>query len=343
MTATTHTSNGVAFRPLSGPEKVAALLLAMGKPAAGRLLKHFDAAELKQIMRCAADLRPVPALALESLVEEFAGEFSNGVDLLGTAQEAEQLLTGVLAPEQIAELMADILGNSNKSTWERISAVPDGAIAEYLGTEHPQTGALILSKVTSACAAKVIALLPRDLRNDVLRRMLTLKPATDASLRILEGKLHDDLLNKAARKAGAATTARMAEIINKMNPKQMDDVLQSLGEARPKETEALKSLLFSFDDIVRLPPKARMILFDKIPTERVVLALQGTDSEFRDFVLSSLASRARRLVENELSSGTTASQRDILAARRVICDLVLSMAERGEIEIAPADAEDDSF
>jgi flagellar motor switch protein FliG len=343
MTTAMQTGNGLDFRSLSGPEKVAALLLAMGKPAAGRLLKHFDAAELKQIMRCAADLGPVPAPALESLVEEFAGEFSNGVDLLGTAQEAEALLTGVLAPEQIADLMADILGNSNKSTWERISAASDAVIAEYLGTEHPQTGALILSKVASASAAKVIALLPRDLRNDILRRMLTLRPVTDAALRLLEGRLHEDLLNKAARKVGAATNARMAEIINKMSPKQMDDVLQSLAEGRPKETEALKSLLFSFEDIVKLPPKSRMILFDKIPTERVVLALQGTNADFRDFVLSSLASRARRLVENELNSGASASQRDIAAARRVICDLVLAMAERGEIELASAEADDDSF
>jgi flagellar motor switch protein FliG len=331
----------IDFKPLSGPDKVAALLLAMGKPLAGRLLKHFDATELKQITRSAAELGSVPVQTLEGLIDEFAGQFSAGADLFGTAEEVQRLLTGVLTPEQIEEIMSDILGNSNRSTWERISALSESLIAEYLTNEHPQTGALILSRVTPACAAKVIARLPRDLRNGLMRRMLGLKPVTEAAIRIIEGKLNDDLLLAAARNAGPGPNARMAEIINKMQPRQMEEVLQSLSEVRPKETELLKKLLFTFEDIVKLSTKARALLFDKVPTEKVVLALRGTPPDFRDFVLSSLASRAKRLVENELNGGATSPQREILAARRTISDLVLQLAERGEIEIQSSEEEEE--
>ena len=63
---------------LSGTEKVAVLLLALGKTRAAKLLKKFDAEELKVLTRSAADLRPVRMSDLEMLVEEFAQTFSNG-------------------------------------------------------------------------------------------------------------------------------------------------------------------------------------------------------------------------------------------------------------------------
>jgi flagellar motor switch protein FliG len=230
--------------------------------------------------------------------------------------------------------MSDVLGSSNRSVWERISAVSDTVLATYLAKEHPQTIALILAQLTSGSAAKVIGLLERDLRNAVTRRLLNLKPVQDAVLRILETKLNEELILHPPRKPGEATS-RMADIINKMMPDQMEDILQSLAEVRPKDAEVLRSKLFSFMDIVKLAPRARITLFERIPSERVVLALKGTEADFRDTILSALTARARRLVENELNNGGGSPQREIINARRLISDLVLEMAERGEIQLNP--------
>ena len=328
-------------KPLKGADKVAALLLTLDKPVAARLLARFDPVELRQITRAAADLNPVPAATLEALIEEFAGHFSTGVDLVGSAGQAQQLLAGVVTPEQVADIMSDVLGNSNHSLWERLSGVSESVFAEFLTKEHPQTAALVLSKVSPSCAAKVMGHLPRDLRNSLMRRMLSFKPVMEPPVRILEGALHEDLLVNVARNTNADSHSRMADIINKMERNQMEDVLQSLAESRPQEAEVLKGLLFTFDDIVNLSPKARTTLFDQVPTERVVLALKGTEAVFRELVLSSLASRAKRMVEAELTSGEPAPQRDVLKARRAIADLVLEMAEKGQIELNSSDEENE--
>jgi flagellar motor switch protein FliG len=336
MSVTSTVRIPTASRALKGPDKAAALLLAMGKPVAGRLLKHFDPQELRQITRSAADLGAVSTPVLEALIEEFSSHFSKGLDLLGNAGEAEQLLTGAFPPEQVADILSDVLGSSNSSMWEKLIGIPENVFAAYLVKEHPQTAAFILSKVKSSFAAKISAQLPRDFRNELMRRMLALEPVQEATLRGIEGVLQEDLLNSAARHSGANPHSRMADIINQLEPDAMEDVLQSLTLARPKEAEMLRKLLFSFDDMLKLSVKARATLFDKIPTERVVLALRGTEASFRDAVLSSLTSRARRLVESELDDGAVVSPRDIAKARRMIADLVLEMAQRNEIEIAPA-------
>ncbi len=329
-------------RTLKGSDKAAVLLLAMGKSAAGRLLKHFDPIELRKITLSAAELGAVPTPVLDSLVEEFCTNFSNGVDLLGNAGEAEQLLTGAFPPEQVADILSDVLGSSNSGMWEKLVGIPEDVFAAYLLKEHPQTAAFILSKVNPAFAARITAQIPRDFRNQLMRRMLALEPVQETALRSIEGVLQEDLLNAPARLGGANPHSRMAEIINKLEPEQMDDVVQSLTLARPKEAEMLKRLLFSFDDLLRLSAKARATVFDKIPTERVVVALKGTEAAFRDAVLSSLTTRARRLVESELDSGFDVPQREVAKARRAIADLVLEMARQNEIEIAPA-AEPDAL
>jgi flagellar motor switch protein FliG len=326
-----------ATRRLKGSDKVAALLLAMGKPVAGRLLKHFDPLELRQITKSASGLGAVPTPVLEALVEEFSAQFSNGLDLLGNAGEAEQLLTGAFPPEQVADILSDVLGSSNSGMWEKLAGIPENIFAAYLLKEHPQTAAFVLSKLSPGLAAKISGQLPRDFRNEAMRRMLSLEAVQDSTLRSIEGVLQEDLLNAAARHSGASPHSRMANIINQLDPEAMEDVLQSLALARPKEVEILKKLLFSFDDMLKLSVKARATLFDKIPTERVVLALRGTQAEFRDGVLSSLTSRARRLVESELDDGSVVSPRDVAKARRMIADLVLEMAQRNEIEIASSE------
>ena len=326
-------------RTLKGPDKVAALLLSLEKPVAARLLAKFDHGELRQITRAAADLGAVPVSTLEAIIEEFASYFSNGVDLVGSAGQAQQLLAGVVPPEQLADIMSDVLGNSNNTFWERLSEVSEGTLAAHLAKEHPQAAALILSKVAPSCAAKVMGHLPRELRNGLMRRMLSLKPVMDPPVRMLEAALNEDLLANVARNTNADSHSRIADIINKMERNHMEDVLQSLTEQRPKEAEVLKGLLFTFDDIVNLPPKARSVLFDQVPTERVVLALKGTEPEFRDLVLSSLAARAKRMVEAELTNGDPAPQRDVMKARRAIADLVLEMAEKGQIELNGSDEE----
>lgn len=343
MNATNTAKNTApATVPLQGVDRVAALLLTMGKPLATRLMGHFDGSEIKTITRAVAELRPIPAAQVEEIIEEFAAEFSTGAHLFGTANEVEKLLTGVLAPEQIAEIMQDVLGNSNRSIWDRISNVSENMLASYVAKEHPQTAALILSKVKPSCAAKVMSHLPQNLRNDLMRRMLTFKPIVDETMRIIERTIHEDFMMNFSRNMGADTHARMADIINKMEREHMEDVLQSLTAVRPKSAEILKGLLFTFDDVVNLTPKARTLIFDQIPTDRTVLALKGTDPGFREVILQSLASRARRMVEQELASGEPAAQRDVIEARRMITDLALDMAGRGEIELN-SDSEEDAY
>src|SRR5688572_13535863 len=291
-----------APRKLSGREKVAALLLAMGKPLASRLLKHFDEDEIKALAKAAAELGTVPRKMLDELVGEFASGISTGSDLRGSIGEAEQLLTGVVPSDQLAEIMSDVRGDHTRGVWPRLSQMPEQPVSQFLSKEHPQVAAFVLSKAAPALAASVLETLTSDTRNELMRRMLTMKHVMDVPLKLLETGLNDELLRKAARNSGQDIHARIADIINRMKREHMDEVFDVLNEFRPKEAEKVKALLFTFDDLVKLTPEAVMKVFEQVPAERTILALKGAEPKLTELILSSLGARSRRIIEQELQA-----------------------------------------
>lgn len=322
-----------AGRRLQGPERVAALLLAMGKPLAERLLPHFEPAELREISRCAEALGRVPARELEAVIEEFANQFAQGMNLLVSTREFEDLLTGVILPEQAPDAAAEAASAVDPAIWQKISRLSETVLAEYLLEEHPQAVAVVLSQLDPAKAAKVMTELPAELRDEAMRRMLASQPPTELGLRVIASALQDDLLESADRNAGPDPHERLARIINNMDRGQTENFLQSLGDARPESAEILKGMLFSFDDLAELTPEARGAVLDKVAGDRLVLALKGTGTEFREAVLSALPARSRRVAESELGRNEAAPQRDVAEARREIVNLALELAGRGEIQL----------
>ncbi len=321
-------------RVLNGPEKAAALLLMMGKPPASRLLKRLEQPDLRAVVRAAAGLGAVPATTLDRLVEEFAADFTAGVDLLGDAGQAKNMLSDALPPEQVADFLDSALGEGETiDVWQALARTSESAIIAMLTAERAATATYILSRFDPAFAAKIVGALPRDRRNAAICAMVAPIVLTPLAAQLIEDALNSVLKKPKDPNGGADGRSRIAGIINSLDPEEAEDVMRAIGEALPKDAAILKTMLFTFNDLPKLSERARALLFDRASIDIVVMALRGTDAAFRDSVLSSMPSRGRRLVEGELNSGANASPRDIAKARKAIADIVLGMASRGEIEL----------
>ncbi|MDB5544735.1 MAG: flagellar motor switch protein FliG, partial [Hyphomicrobiales bacterium] len=118
MTGILETADGI--RILSGPEKVAALLLTVERPLAEQILRRFATDEVREVARSAAELGRLSTDMLEELIADFASHFSSAKEITGSAGEAVSLVSGVLPPEEVAEIVSDLLGSSNESVWTRL-------------------------------------------------------------------------------------------------------------------------------------------------------------------------------------------------------------------------------
>lgn len=318
-----------------GVRKAAALLLAMSKDTATRILKQLDQDDVGRLLRAAAELGAMEMVDVNSIIDEFEQGVQADPRLVGTVEDAEQLANAAMPPEQAAAFIAE-LGGARRDVLKDLSALPEPRIVDILSAEHAQAAAAVLARLKPETVARILAAAPLALRGEWLARMLNARPVEDIAFEIVEDGIALALETGDAPVVDDKGPSRIANIVNRLDPEEIDSTLAELESLRPEQAQAVRALIFRFDDIVLLSQQARAVVFDQISADRVVLALSGAEEAVKDAVLAALGQRARRMVEAELSSEAPTPRREVLAARRSISESVLKLAEAGTIELPGA-------
>lgn len=322
---------------LTRAQKAAAILVAMGKPAAGRLLKYFRHDELKSLIEGARKLRTIPQSELERIIAEFEEEFAEGAGLIDSGATMDTILSESLSPEEVSAIMAHGEGGGDAappSIWPAVEALEAERVGRFLTGELPQTAAVVLTNLSSTAAANILVTLPRGFRGDVAKRMVTIGTVKPAALRIVENQLRAKLLGENASKSAAVGQSRVASVLNELDKSQLDDILAEMETAGSSDVAAIRSQLFSFEDVVLLSQKARLVLFDGLSSEVVTLALRNADKAVVEAALSALGVRSRRMIEAELSmEGGNVQPAAIQRARREIASTAIRLSREGALEL----------
>lgn len=325
--------------PLSsrgGREKVAILLLALGDKLGTQLLQKFDASEVKAIMSSAASISRVEKQDLDLLVDDFAANFARALGLGTDFDAVKGMVERAFSPSELSRMLGAQIMQSGEPAWRRFESGMENTLVPYLLDEHPQTIAFILSKLDGDFASRCLSVLPGDFRITVARRLLKVQPVEDTVTKLVEQVLEEDLLARQDAGLEAEGRGRLAAMLNKLDREKSGEILAGVAAWKPEEAAKLKRLIFSFEDLGKLSQEARLALFDKLQTDRVVLALRGMDAALKEVALSSLGARARRMVEAELASDKGVRTKEGDAARAAIVAQVLEMVQRGDIEL-PSD------
>ena len=324
-------AGGGQQRPLPGPWKAATVLNTLDAESLEKLLRHFDREDLERLQALDIDLDPVSAEDFSAIVEDFARRFARRLHSVGDLRRPRALLEEVLGPEKVAELMG---GESDSEIWtdERFSSVD--ILEPLVREEHPQTAAFLLSRVDAEVSATLCAMLEDDRRNDILLRMLHMRPVDRHVIMAVESHIRVTFIQGGASEMMAEARNRLASIVNRMDKEVVERFLDALKQADPREAAQLKKMLFSFEDVAKLSQKDRMVLFDRVPAETTIKALFGAPDTLKEVVLEALGGRMRKMVEAELSGGSEPAEADIQAARQEIAALALELAREGEIVIS---------
>src|SRR6185312_6146139 len=148
------------LRSLTGQERAAILILSLGEEHTAKLFSMMDDEEIKELSQTMANLGTVSSNIVERLFVDFADQISATGSLVGTYESTERLLSKVLGKERVTGIMEEIRGPAGRTMWDKLGNVNEVVLANYLKNEYPQTVAVVLSKVRSDHAARVLALLP---------------------------------------------------------------------------------------------------------------------------------------------------------------------------------------
>src|SRR5580692_1905058 len=149
-------------RKLTGPERAAVLMLALGQQYGANIWSQLDDDELREISIVMSTLGTIEAESVEGLLLEFVSRMSASGALMGNYDATETLLKQYLPPERVTGIMEEIRGPAGRNMWEKLSNVQEGVLANYLKNEYPQTIAVVLSKLRPECMSNLSQTRQRD-------------------------------------------------------------------------------------------------------------------------------------------------------------------------------------
>src|ERR1700723_3234881 len=221
---------GAQKRQLTGPERAAILMLALGEEHGSRVWNLLDDEELPQISVVMSTIGTIEAGLVENLLLEFVSRMSASGAIMGNYEATERLLQQYLPPERGGTNLEEIRGPPGRNMWEKPSNVQEEVLANYLKNEYPQTIAVVLSKLKPEHSARVLAILPEDLALDVVGRMLRMEAVQKEVIERVEQTLRTEFMSNLSQTRRRDAHEGMAEIFNNFDRQTETRFMTSLEE-----------------------------------------------------------------------------------------------------------------
>jgi flagellar motor switch protein FliG len=329
------------YRTLSGSEKAAILLLALGEEQMGKLFTLMDDEEIKELSQTMANLGNVSSAIIERLFVDFADQISATGSLVGTYESTERLLVKVLGSERVNNIMEEIRGPAGRTMWDKLGNVNETVLANYLKNEYPQTVAVVLSKIKSDHAGRVLTQLPESFAMEVVMRMLRMEAVQKEVLDDVERTLRNEFFSSLARTNRRDSHEMIAEIFNSLDRNTETRFLTALEERNRDSAERIKALMFTFEDLSKLDGTAIQAILRSAEKDKIPIALKGASETLRDLFFTHMSERAGKLLREEISAMGPVRLKDVEESQSYLVSIAKDLAARGEIVISDGSAEDE--
>ena len=331
------------YASLTGAEKVAIFMLALSEEQAVDLLQKFEEDEIRQISQIMANLGVVASTTLERVFADYTEAMHSPASLVGTFETTERLLTKILDKEKVNQIMEDIRGPAGRTMWDKLSNVNEAVLASYLKNEYPQTVAVVLTKIGSDNAARVLGQLPDGFATEVIMRMLTMDAVQKDVLMDVERTLRTEFMSTLGRTNRRDSHEMMADIFNRLDRKSEARLFASLERENADSAERIRTLMFTFDDLVTLNPMSIQALIREVDKEKMTLALKGANDNVKEFFFSNMTERASKMLKEDLQALGPVRLKDVDEAQVAIVELAKTLAAKGQIVIGANKGDDDQY
>ena len=325
---------------LSGPEKAAVILLALGEDHA-TIWQQLDEEEIKEISQAMAGLGSVSASVVEQLLVDFISGMSGAGSIMGSFEQTQRLLAAFLPPEKVDTLMEEIRGPAGRTMWDKLGNVNEAVLANYLKNEYPQTVAVVLSKVKPEHAARVLGALPEDFALECVTRMLRMEPVQREILDKIEQTLRTEFMSNLARTSKRDSHEMMADIFNSFDRQTEARFIAALEERNRESAERIRALMFVFEDLSKLDPGGVQTLLRAVEKDQLGLALKGSSEALREMFFSNMSERAAKIMRENMEGMGPVRLRDVDQAQMAMVQVAKDLAAKGEIMLVGAGGDDE--
>lgn len=325
---------------MNGAQIAAAVFIALGKDVGARVGRVLDEEVMQVVARAVMETDAVAHSTGMHALEWVRQRVESGAYLnAGGPAYAHALLEAVGGPVWADRTMRDARSESESSGFYLLKGAAPDQIAPFMSHEHPQTIALILSQLEAKQSGAILALFPERLQADVAYRMAIMEPIPPNVLRHIEESLESSLRDIMGGNVDVGGPKVVGDMLNHSGRSVEKNVLDQMDAQDPHIAEAVRNLMFVFNDMVKLTDRELQIVLREIDVPDLVVALKAASQELLNRVLNNCSERVRESLIEEIEFIGPMRLSDVEAVQLRIVKLVRQLEERGEITIVRGDAD----
>jgi flagellar motor switch protein FliG len=329
---------------LSGRRKAAVLCVSLGPSGAAEIMKRLPPEVLEQLtVELARTPTVEPKIAASVMEEVVETAAARGYISEGGMHYAREVLQRALGPARADEILGRLASVIEQSPFEFLRGSPPEQIYAFLRNEHPQTIALVMAHLpTIDLAANVLQLLPAEQQADVAIRLALMGQTSPEVVRevgkVMEERLETVLQHEFAEAGGVQ---QLAQILNATERGIEKNILKALSAENQELAEEVRSLLFIFEDIMRLDDRSIQLILKEVDSKDLALALRGSSEEVTKKILTNMSSRGAELLREEMEYMPPQRRRVIEEAQAKVVAVVRRLEDAGTIFLTRAGSDED--
>ena len=335
--------SNLTFSSLSGIQKTAIFLMAMGENVTKQIFLQMNDEEVRDISLAMASLGVVDAHLVEQVLDEYTKKMTGPAPVIGTFEITEKFLTQVLPPERRKEIVGEMQGPAGRTTWDKLQNVNEEILAAYLKNEYPQTVAVILARLTPQYAAKVMSYLPDNFVMDVVMRLLHLEKIQNDVLEQIEQTIKNDFMASLTQNDTNDATEKVADIFNCLDRHTENRLMTGLFERNREIAESIRSQMFTFEDLVHLNGENLQKILRTVDRKKIAYALKGASETLKSVFLENMSQNAGLMLLEDIEALGAVRLKDVDAAQSLIVETAKKLAASGEIEILDETSEQEEM
>ena len=321
---------------LSGLQKAAILLIALGPERSALIFKHLKEEEIEDLTLEIANTRSVTPQAKEEVINEFYGVcLAQQYIAEGGISYAKELLEKALGNEKALDVIGKLTASLQVKPFEFIRKTEASQLLNFIQDEHPQTIALILSYLNPSQAALIISALPPDRQSDVAKRIALMDRTSPDVIKevekILESKL-SSLVNQDYTIIGGVDA--VVDILNTVDRSTEKHIMETLEINEPELADEIRKKMFVFEDILLLDDRAIQRVLRDVDNSDLAIALKGANEEVQNAIFNNLSKRLALMIREDMEFMGPVRMKDVEEAQQKIVNTIRRLEDASEIVIS---------
>ncbi|WP_109484625.1 flagellar motor switch protein FliG [Occallatibacter savannae] len=320
---------------LSGARKAAVLLMAVGEVLAKEILRSLPEPDVERLTGEFANLRGVSPEITSAVLEEFWGLLeTQGYIVHGGVDFASRLLAEAFGKQRAEDLMLQIrrAQEMEQGNLAQLQRTDPQQLGKLLDAEHPQTIALVLAHLDPKQASLVLSNLTEEHRVVSIQRLAEMRQFSPEMAQKVAQTLHRRLekVGDTQRRSYSGFKA-VADLMNRLNAEEAKRILESIEESQPELALSIRNLMFTFEDLVTVPPATIREVVSGVDKKVLAMALRGAKDDLRAAIFKAMSARASEMMREDMEVLGPVRSREVAQAQQEILNFARRLEAEGKV------------